>query len=118
MSSSSIRIISSSSTTRIRLAGVADCNCVADVILYPPMDTPVESTDHAPLRNRRVERCARGISPLKAHSPGPGIPLARKQWFSQGQSRPAAGTTPAGRQGEVEALLVKTDGTRRQAEAA
>jgi len=30
------------------------------------MDTPVESTDHAPLRNRRVERCARGISPLKA----------------------------------------------------
>jgi hypothetical protein len=40
-----MRIINSSSTTRIRMAGVSDCGCMADVILDPPMDTSVECAD-------------------------------------------------------------------------
>src|SRR3954452_5519558 len=106
MSSSSIRIISSSSTTRIRLAGGADCNGVADVILYPPMDTPVTpccATDawdvahaaYSPLKTIRLFEDSAGVETIVQ---------------SQAQFRPAAATMPAGRQGEVEARHFKTDG--------
>src|SRR4051812_43095038 len=96
MSSSSIRIISSSSTTRIRLAEVADCNCVADVILYPPMDTPVEA-DHALLRNRRwdVGRAAYHRS----------RPLAVRWFRHDGFSRGSLGLLPEPRQQAAKAKL-------------
>src|SRR3954447_6733310 len=81
MSSSSIRIISSSSTTRIRLAGGADCNGVADVILYPPMDAPVTpccATDAWDVAHA-------AYSPLKPSACSK-IPLASKQWSSPRRS--------------------------------
>jgi hypothetical protein len=65
------------------------------------MDTPVESTDHALLRNGRVGRG--GIAPLKATASSKDSVGVETMVQSQAQSRPAAATMPAGRQGEVEA---------------
>jgi len=65
------------------------------------MDTPVESTDHALLRNRRVGRCARGISPLKATRLFEGF-----RWRgNNGSVKGSLGLPPEPRQQAVKAKL-------------
>src|SRR5512139_1321772 len=112
MSSSSMRIINSSSTTRIRLAGPVDCGCVADVILQPPMDTSVEPKDHVKQPAREAGwRAALASAYSGGIRPRLAVSVVPKGGRVKGSPRLARKRTPPAGHGEVVAPPAATDRT-------